>query len=52
MYESFARVYDTFMDNVPYDTWTDNIKKLFNKYNMPREIVCDLGCGTGQITRR
>ena len=21
MYESFAQVYDTFMDNVPYDEW-------------------------------
>ena len=22
MYESFARVYDTFMDNVPYEEWS------------------------------
>ncbi len=51
-YTSFASVYDRYMDNVPYDTWTANIKTLFEKYNMPMEIVCDLGCGTGQITRR
>ncbi|CBK73727.1 Methyltransferase domain [Butyrivibrio fibrisolvens 16/4] len=51
-YTGFASVYDRYMDNVPYDTWAENIKTLFQKYNMPMEIVCDLGCGTGQITRR
>ena len=51
-YTGFASVYDRYMDNVPYDTWAENIKTLFEKYNMPMEIVCDLGCGTGQITRR
>ncbi|SHJ35380.1 class I SAM-dependent DNA methyltransferase [Pseudobutyrivibrio xylanivorans] len=51
-YTGFASVYDRYMDNVPYDTWAENIKTLFNKFNMPMEIVCDLGCGTGQITRR
>ena len=51
-YTGFASVYDRYMDNVPYDIWAENIKKLFKKYNMPMEIVCDLGCGTGQITRR
>ncbi|MBR5637466.1 MAG: class I SAM-dependent methyltransferase [Pseudobutyrivibrio sp.] len=51
-YTGFASVYDRYMDNVPYDIWAANIKTLFEKYNMPMEIVCDLGCGTGQITRR
>ena len=51
-YTGFASVYDRYMDNVPYDTWAENIKTLFEKHNMPMEIVCDLGCGTGQITRR
>ena len=51
-YTGFASVYDRYMDNVPYDKWAANIKNLFEKYNMPMEIVCDLGCGTGQITRR
>ena len=51
-YTGFASVYDRYMDNVPYDTWTENIKYLFKKYNMPMELVCDLGCGTGQMTRR
>ena len=51
-YTSFAMVYDRYMDNIPYDKWTDNIEFLFKKYNMPMEIVCELGCGTGAITRR
>lgn len=51
-YTSFAQVYDRYMDEMPYDEWTENIKHFFDKYNMPMEIVCDLGCGTGQITRR
>lgn len=51
-YTGFASVYDRYMDDVPYDTWANNIKTLFEKYNMPMEIVCDLGCGTGQMTRR
>ena len=51
-YTGFATVYDRYMDNIPYDEWANNIKQLFEKYNMPMEIVCELGCGTGQITRR
>jgi len=51
-YTSFAAVYDMYMDNIPYDTWAKNIKDLFEKYNIPMEVVCDLGCGTGQMTRR
>ncbi len=51
-YESFAAVYDLFMDNVPYDKWTENIDFFLKKYEVPSKLVCDLGCGTGQITRR
>ena len=27
-YESFARVYDLFMDNIPYAQWCEYLKKL------------------------
>ena len=54
-YTSFAAVYDTFMDNVPYDRWASGIDSLLKKYlpsSADRPMVLDLGCGTGQITRR
>ena len=28
-YTGFASVYDRYMDNVPYDTWAENIKTIF-----------------------
>lgn len=54
-YTSFAEVYDIFMDNVPYDRWASGIDSLLKKYlpsSADRPMVLDLGCGTGQITRR
>lgn len=51
-YESFAEVYDLFMDEVPYDEWSENIISILNKNNIKDGLVADLGCGTGQITRR
>lgn len=55
-YTSFAEVYDLFMDNVPYDEWADGLDSLLKKY-LPegiegKPLVLDMGCGTGQITRR
>ena len=52
MYESFARVYDTFMDNVPYDEWADYLIRKLREKGIGDGLVLDLGCGTGQITRR
>lgn len=51
-YENFAEVYDLFMDSVPYDEWSKNIISLLNKNNITDGLVAELGCGTGQITRR
>ncbi len=51
-YTSFAAVYDTFMDNVPYDEWTDYIQKLLKQYRMEKGLLLELGCGTGSMTRR
>ena len=30
-YESFARVYDLFMDNIPYAQWCEYLQKLLKK---------------------
>ncbi len=52
IYNSFADVYDIFMDNIPYDEWVDFIEKIWDKYNLKPQLVCEIGCGTGNITQR
>ena len=49
-YTSFARVYDMFMDNVPYEEWCDYITGLLKEYGISNGLVLDLGCGTGSMT--
>lgn len=50
-YTSFAKVYDEFMDNIPYEEWYEYILKLIKEYNnAPKLKITDLGCGTGTIT--
>ena len=51
MYESFARVYDTFMDNVPYREWSEYLMELLRRYQVEEGPVLELGCGTGAMTR-
>ena len=51
-YTGFAQVYDIFMDNVPYDDWTNYLAGLLKEYNVHSGLVLELGCGTGSITRR
>lgn len=49
-YTSFARVYDTFMDNVPYGEWCAYVAGLLEDYGIRDGLVLDLGCGTGSLT--
>ena len=49
-YTGFAQVYDTFMDNVPYEEWTDYYKEILREHGIMDGIVLDLGCGTGSMT--
>ncbi len=49
-YTSFAEVYDTFMDNVPYEEWADYLQKLLSEYGINDGLLLDLGCGTGSMT--
>lgn len=68
-YSDFARVYDTFMDETPYEEWCEFLDKLIKEYGISdvqenlqaktdeesllsseRNLVLDLGCGTGTLT--
>lgn len=51
-YESFARVYDLFMDNIPYDEWCSYLIELLKEYGIEDGLVLELGCGTGNVTER
>ena len=49
-YTSFASVYDTFMDNIPYKEWAEYLVGLLKEYGIHDGLVLDLGCGTGNMT--
>lgn len=49
-YTSFACVYDTFMDNIPYEEWCEYLTGLMREYGVRDGLVLDLGCGTGNMT--
>lgn len=57
-YSNFAAVYDTFMDETPYEEWSAFIAGLIEEYGVSRpvksgeerDLVVDLGCGTGTFT--
>lgn len=49
-YTSFAAVYDTFMDNIPYEEWAEYLIELLKEYGVSEGLVLDLGCGTGNMT--
>ena len=46
-YEDFALVYDTFMDETPYDEWCSRILSVLRQAGIEDGLVLDLGCGTG-----
>ena len=42
-YTGFAKVYETFMDNIPYDTWTEYLTGLLTEYGVvPGSLLCEL----------
>ncbi len=50
-YGEFAHIYDKLMHaDVNYEHWADYIENIFDMYNINPSLVCDLACGTGNIT--
>ncbi len=49
VYESFARVYDELMDNVPYGEWSGFIVSYLKEKQIGKGLVLELGCGTGKL---
>ena len=50
IYGGFASVYDTFMDETPYEEWCEFLVQILEEYEVPKGLVLDLGCGTGTLT--
>ncbi len=61
MYNSFASVYDTFMDETPYEKWCNNLCSFLEEFGSSENIddenlseerntVLELGCGTGTMS--
>ena len=50
-YTEFATVYDTFMDNVPYEAWKKYLVDILKAEGINDGLLLELGCGTGRMTR-
>lgn len=50
-YTEFATVYDTFMDNVPYEAWEKYLVDILKAEGINDGLLLELGCGTGRMTR-
>ena len=52
-YSDFAYIYDRLMQqDIDYGRWCDYIENLFAVYDCEPETICELACGTGNITSR
>ena len=51
-YEAIARVYDKLNAEIDYEKWADFFEACFERFlNKRPELVLDLACGTGRMTR-
>ncbi|MBR2951049.1 MAG: class I SAM-dependent methyltransferase [Lachnospiraceae bacterium] len=49
-YSDFSYVYDTFMDETPYEEWCEFLTETLQKNGIKEGLLLDLGCGTGTMT--
>ena len=46
-YTDFANVYDTFMDETPYDVWGDFVVELMNKFGVTKPAIGKVSANNG-----
>ncbi len=52
-YQDFAYVYDKLMHkDINYSTWCDYIENLFDMHGVSPDTLCELACGTGNMTEQ
>lgn len=51
-YNQIASIYDQLMSDAPYDEWVAFTLEIFKRSGRQMTHVADLGCGTGEITKR
>ncbi len=52
-YQDFAYIYDRLMhQDVDYDAWCDYIENMFDLHGVSPDTLCELACGTGNMTSR
>lgn len=50
-YSKFAQIYDELMEDVPYGKIAEIVDSKIKKYGVKNNIVLDLACGTGTLTK-
>ncbi|RKD32431.1 class I SAM-dependent DNA methyltransferase [Thermohalobacter berrensis] len=51
IYNEFAHIYDTLMEDVDYGKWYDYIKRIFENNNISPKNILEIACGTGNFTK-
>lgn len=51
MYESFAYLYDRLTDDIDYNSFLGFIENQFKEKGLNAELVLELACGTGSLTK-
>lgn len=52
IYNAFALIYDSLMGSVDYDAWVKYLKEIWQSEDAFPKLIAELGCGTGNMTRR
>ncbi|MDX1619245.1 MAG: class I SAM-dependent methyltransferase [Balneolaceae bacterium] len=48
-YSKLARIYDSVMDDVDYESWADFIDEIIQTHRPEAKTILELACGTGSI---